>query len=248
MAGQGFTLGIGHEARTLDAPLKLVESGYIDDLNRVTFKDDFGGDTLNTNDWLVTVEADGTDQSAVAIAEAAGGTVAMSLGSTANDFANLAGAKIFSTSENGRLDCRVKVTDGANAIDNLFIGLSDAKTESNGNLITDFSTPTVVPDDCIGFASNGTNWYACTANNTVDTAFSLSGLADAPSTTYQKLSIVWKTDLSVDFYVDNVLVKTLENAYRAGQVLCPIIAATHVGGTGDPVITVDYIFVTQERV
>jgi hypothetical protein len=225
----------------------VLNGGFIDPTNRLSIFDDFLVDTLATDWWLSTVEADATDQTTIAISEAAGGTVLMSLGSTANDFGNLASAKVFSTSKAGRVDFRLKVTTGAGAIDNLVVGLTDAKTESNGNLITNFSTPTIVPDDALLLGSNGTNWYMASANNTVDTATLLSAVA-APSATYQKLSIEWNPiTLQADYYVDDVHVGSIANAFRTGQILGVIIAATHVGGTGDPIITVDYVHINQER-
>lgn len=246
---EGLTFGGSNAPYTWDRPFVVGRYGYIDPLKRITFLDDFLGDTLSTDNWLVTREADGTDQTTVAITEAAGGTVLLSLGSTANDFGNLASGLTFSTSAPGRMDVRVKVTTGADAIDNLVIGLTDAKTESNGNLCTNVVTPAIVPDDALlwiyELANGGDFWYYGTANNTTDRA---TATTLTVGSTYQKLSIVWKADLSVDFYINDVQRGRLTSAYRTGQVLCPIIASTHVGGTGDPIITVDYVHVSQERV
>jgi len=245
---QGLTYGLNHSPKSLDERLVIGDQGYIDPLKRITFFEDFLGDTLNTDLWASAVEADGTDQSAIALAEAHGGTVTLSLGSTANDFANLASGISFSTTYPGRLDVLLKVTGAANAVDNLVVGMTDAKTESGGDLCTNVVTPAIVPTDFMGWiyelANGGAFWYYGTANNGTDAA---TVTTSTVSTSYQKLSVAWNADLSVDFYINDVLIGSRLNAYRTGVALCPIIAAVHIGGTGDPVITVDYVHISQER-
>lgn len=243
------TRGANHDPRKLHVRQEMQHEAYVDTFGQVIFPDDFTEDTLSTDRWTSTVEADGADQTTIAIVEAAYGTVALSLGSTAADFGNLASAIQFPTSAPGRLDVRVKVSTGAAAIDNLVIGLTDAKTESNGNLCTNAVTPAIVPDDALlwiyELANGGDLWYYGTANNTVDTAVATTLTVGS---TYQKLSIKWNADLSVDFLINDIWKGTLLNAYRTGVVLCFIVASTHVGGTGDPIITVDRVQVIQERV
>lgn len=243
------TRGANHDPRKIWVRQAMQGQAFVDDFNQFGFDDDFGVDTLKGGFWASAVEADETDQSTIVIVEAPYGTVALSLGSTANDFANLASPIQFSTSAPGRMDIRLKVTTGANALDNLVVGLTDAKTESDGNLCTNVTTPAIVPDDFMGFiyelANGGDLWYYGTANNTVDTARATTLTI---GTSYQKLSIKWNSDLSVDFAINDVWLGTLTSAYRTGVTLCAIIAATHVGGTGDPVLTVDRIRVVQERV
>jgi hypothetical protein len=229
--------GVDHAPRKQRVPLQFQESAFVDDVNVFKFFDDFADDTLATDQWTV------------AITEASMGTVLFTLGSTANDFGNLASAIQFSTSAPGRLDVRLRVTTGADAIDNLCVGLSDAKTESNGNLCTNAVTPAIVPDDALLFiyelANGGDLWYVGSANNTTDTA---TATTLTVGSTYQKLSICWNEDLSADYYINDILVGHIDNAYRTGRTLCAIVASTHVGGTGDPIITVDYVRVVQERV
>lgn len=241
--------GASHKPRKLRVRQEMQGQSFVDNFGQFGLDDDFDFDTLSTDRWTVTREADVTDQTTVAISEAAMGTVLFSLGSTANDFGNLASAIVFSTSAPGRMDARVKVTTGADAVDNLVIGLTDAKTESNGNLCTNVVTPAIVPDDFMGFiyelANGGDLWYYGTANNTTDRA---TATTLTVGSTYQKLTVKWNADLSVDFAINDVWLGTLTNAYRTGVTLCFIVASTHVGGTGDPVITVDRVRVIQERV
>lgn len=242
------TRGANHDPRKLWVRQEMQNNALVDDFDQFTFDKDFAEDTLLTNDWTVTVEADVTSPTTIAIVEQAFGGVAISLGAVAADFGNLASALQFSTSTPGRFDARVKVTTGAAAIDNLVIGLTDAKTESNGDLCTDVTTPVIVPSDFIGFiyelANGGDLWWVGTANNTTDTAVATTLTVGS---TYQKLSFIWNEDLSVDFYINDVLVYHMASAYRTGQTLCAIVASTHIGGTGSPVITVDRIRVVQER-
>lgn len=246
--GSGFTRGLTSERRGQVHQYESVPGAYILNLNNVAFFDDFLTDTLPTDWYAAATEADGTDQTAVAITEAASGTITISLGSAANDFGVLASPIVYQSGKSGRLDVRVKVTDGANALDSIFIGLSDAKTESNGVVVSNAATPTIVATDAIGFAydlaNGGDAWYGVAAKNGTDTSVELGV---APTAEYQTLRMEWSGNGYVVFYVDGVVQGTLSDAYDNDHNLCILIAASHVGGTGDPVLTVDFVSFVQER-
>lgn len=242
---QGLTAGVKRGPFQQNRDIALTKYADVNDTARFVFFEDFVTDTLSTDWWTVTLEADATNKSTCAITEAAYGTAVATLGPVANDFANLASAKQFSSSAPGRFDVRVKVSG---APDNLVIGLSDAKTESNGNLCTNVTSPAIVPDDFVGFiyekANGGSVWYIGCANNTTDRATALTA---APSSSFQLLSVEWDSAGNATFSIDGVEVGSLSLALRASQTLCLIIAATNIAGTITPSITVDYARVSQER-
>lgn len=244
MGREGY-YGTQRGLKTRHDPIEFAEGAYLLPQANVSLFDDFIDDTLETSAWAVTVEADGTDQSTCTIVEATAGTLVLELGATANDFANCAGAIVWNTSQPGIFEARVKIDS---AVDNLFIGLSDAKTESNGNLGTNLTTPALVPTDGLLFgfeqANGGDLWYLCSANNGTDTA---TATAIAPSTSYQTLRVEWDANRTATFYIDGAEVGAITSALKADVDLCPIVASTHVSGTGDPTVTVDYVFVTQTR-
>lgn len=239
------TIGYKHGPREIRRDEEYLEGYFSDHLNTVQFFDDFVDDTLETAKWAAAVEADGTNPSTIAITEANYGTVVITLGAVANDFGNLASAKQVNSSAAGRLDVRLKVAGTPN---NIFVGLSDAKTESNGNIVTNATTPTIVPDDAVGFAydtaNSGAVWWVVNANNTTDRSQALTA---APSSSFQKLSITWNNGGDVKFFIDDVEVAGYLDALRASQSLCLLIASTNVAGTVTPAITVDYVRVVQER-
>jgi hypothetical protein len=216
-----------------------------------SFYEDFigiDGDPPDATVWDVTVEA-GVTSTAV-LAEGFSGRLEITLGATADDFANVA-SPLFLYSDT---PCRVNISFlpsmEADIPDNICVGVTDAKTEANGNLCLDVTpdAPDIVPTDAALWiyesANGGDLWYMGCANDDTDTTVA----TDEPlEGAYHEFGVEWDADRNVYFYFDNELMGTIEEGLQEDVMLCIIIASSHVGGTGNPYLGVSYVFAEPER-
>lgn len=104
----------------------------------VYFIDDFLGDTIDTNNWLLSKD---TGATSFAISAAANGEAAGATGTTDNDGYSIIGSAIWKGDLNCGFEARVKSSLVAGF--QMEIGLIDAATDKTLPVVTDVDTPAV---------------------------------------------------------------------------------------------------------
>jgi hypothetical protein len=236
----------------------LIADGRIMALNagsparRVTWFDDFLGDTINAGYALL----EGTDSatSDFAISTGVGGTAILTTGDSATH--TMAGngisvdlGALFWKASNGGLTFETRIQ--LDVITNVayFVGFTDQVTPLE--MPWGLSTTTYTSNQSDGFG------FLFDTAATTDTIRCVGVKADTDGTpvdtslapvaaTYMTLRVECDTAGTARFYADGVLVGTITNAVTTTVALTPIIAA-YSSATSSVVFTVDYWYTAMDR-
>ena len=186
---------------------------------REHFADHFTGDTLSTDNWTATIGGSGD---AIAVDAQNGGAVKLTTGSVDNDSCHLGSAIIWSGTKEVSVEWRVKLVDVTGTA--VFVGLSDAVSESNGYLAIGYPSDslTATATDAVGFvidADHASSSIMCCGvqGGTKETAVD-SGIDWGDNET-KNLRIVTK-DGAAWFYIDGVGVGYGDAMVTAATKLC----------------------------
>ena len=146
-------------------------------------------------------------------------------------------------------ETRLFVTDADKA--SVFVGLTDANTESAMIIEDEGGTLLTTPDDAFGFMLEGeqdTTWQVMGVQNTVDnTQAVVVGADDAADSTIQTLRFEANPNDSgtVYHFINGLLVSTKTSWFRSSIVYCPALASDDraTAYTAD----YDYLYVCAPR-
>ena len=188
--------------------------------------DRFTGIALDTtNRWAVSVP--GTADT-IAISEVQGGSALITTGTADDDSCMLASAIIYSGSKLAVVEFRITITDVSGT--GLFVGFSDAKSESNNSIALHYPADslTSVADDAAGFvidADHATSSIMCASSAaTVDTTPVDTGVDWADGET-KTLRVAIDTDGAAVFILDGAVVAKIASSVTAATLLCATVQA-----------------------
>ncbi|MFA4835551.1 MAG: hypothetical protein WC749_05745 [Dehalococcoidia bacterium] len=191
----------------------------------IHFKDDFTNVTLDSNVWATSVP--GTSDS-IAIAEVAGGEVLITTGTVDDDSCMMATAIIFSAAKKAKCHARITIDDVSGTA--LFVGFSDAKSESNNSIAIHYHADalTTVATDAAGFVidadhSTSSIMLAGVKNGTDATAVDTE--VDWADGETKELRVELDGDDNAIFYLDNAPVGRVADAVTTSTLLCFTIQA-----------------------
>ncbi|KKN15674.1 hypothetical protein LCGC14_0983610 [marine sediment metagenome] len=198
------------------------------------FYDEFTGDTLDTNKWAVTTNGNGS----IAISEIEGGVALMTTGTTDNDSQMLSTSIIWTGTKNVVLYARIHMVDVSGTA--LFVGISDAKSESNNIIAIEFpldnlTTQAVTAAGFVIDADHDTSSIMC------------AGVAGNTDTTPVDTGIDWEDGETKDlvlifdgaicrYYVDGVEYAAIAASITATTLHCGTIQAQTRAADGSNVI------------
>ena len=172
----------------------------------VRFFDDFLGDTINLDNWVVN----GDDATAGAINVAHNGTLRMTGDGTDTDIENIYGPVQY-RADAGGFTVEVRATLITSLADGeTFIGISDASADEEPFSVNTSDVLTSSSSDGAGFCFTGggtADWKAVSTNADADgtvTRLNVGGATTPVLATYQTFKLVVNTDGDVDFYIDGV--------------------------------------------
>ncbi|MDA1188803.1 MAG: hypothetical protein O2854_03890 [Chloroflexi bacterium] len=188
--------------------------------------DRFTGIAIDTtNRWAVSVP--GTSDT-IAISEVQGGSALITTGTVDNDSCMLASAIIYSGDKNAVVEFRITITDVSGT--GLFVGLSDAKSESNNSVAIHYpgNSLTTVATDAAGFvidADHESSSIMCASVDTgVDTTPVDTGVDWADGET-KTLRIIVDTDGAATFVLDGDVVAKIASSVTPATLLCATVQA-----------------------
>ena len=205
-------------------------------------RDLFTGISLDTtNDWAVSVP--GTSDS-VAISEVQGGSVLITTGTVDDDSCMMAKSIIYSAAKKAACEFKITITDVSGTA--LFVGFSDAKSESNNSIAIHYAsdTETAVATNAFGFVID-----ADSATAGASTIFCEGVKAGALGTAVDT-GIVWadgetKTlraeadgDDNAVYFIDNAVVGRIADAVTSATLLCPTVQAMTRANDGSNTVRV----------
>lgn len=218
--------------------------------------DDFLGDILAAN-WSGAAAANGTAPAVVVGSNS--GEVALVSGTGGNRQTNcsvLTKALNYKAS-NGNLvfEARVKISSISNSVMNM--GFTDTLGTTTAEVPFTISgttlTDTTSDGACFVFDDGQTAKnlaLAATKANTEQVTIlgaTTNGLATAADTSYHVYRVEIDTNGHAKFYMDGVFVGGIANAVTPGTALTPVIVGTN-DNTATKTVTVDYVYVAQDRV
>ena len=188
--------------------------------------DRFTGIALDTtNRWAVSVP--GTSDT-IAISEVQGGSALITTGTGDDDSCMLASAIIYSGDKNAVVEFRITITDVSGTA--VFVGFSDAKSESNNAIALHYASDvfTSDADDAAGFvidADHTSSLIMCASSAaTVDTTPVSTGVTWADGET-KTLRIILDTDGAAIFVLDGAIVAKIAASVTAATLLCATVQA-----------------------
>ena len=219
-----------------DAGLKANIKGNFMEKKRHD-SDRFTGIALDTtNRWATSVP--GTSDT-IAISEVQGGSCLITTGTGDDDSCMIASAIIFSDTKNAEVEFRITISDVSQTA--LFVGFSDAKSESNNSIAIHYPADslTTVATDAAGFvidADHATSSIMCasTAGGS-DTTPVDTGIDWADGET-KTLRVKLNDDDSATFILDGDVVARIPASVATGTLMCATVqAATRAAGSGETV-------------
>lgn len=186
----------------------------------------FDGDTLDTNDYTVTV---GGTSDAIALGQGGEIGVKFTTGTADNDICFLATGLIFDITQSPSIETKLELTNVSGTV--AFFGFSDAVNETTpaGTIDADSGTVTAVATDAVGFlcdADLGSSSLYCVSVNNGGTAQSLDTGIDWADTQGKRLRVKLDTSGNAYFYVDGV-----QEGYLALAVADVPLCAIYNAGT-----------------
>jgi len=213
---------------------------------KVKFFDDFLGDTINLDLYIVNTDTGGT---AAAVSEAANGVVRMTTDGTDGDIQNLFGAENWKVSTQGFLIFETRVALQTSLAQGVYIGLTDDNDADEVPINDDGGTLTTTASDAVGFVydSAGSDlWDMVSVKGDADGAQTSVNAAFAPRLdTFQTFRIVLNSDGDADFFIDGNFVGTRENAVTASVLLAPAVAQLANGTAAS--VDIDYLYLCAGR-
>lgn len=204
--------------------------------------DDFLGDTLNADLYATDLATGAT----IAIEEQQNGAIRFTLDTDDDDHATLAGALNLKANTAGWLEVRLKQVTAA-TLRAVEVGISDAKSETNGLAFSALATPAAVADDAAVFAYNtddDTAWYLASVKG--GGTPQATRLDETPSTDWQTLRLEWTAGGAVSFFIDGERVGTHENAVTTTVAMGVWITLKSLSGAAKS-MDVDYIAYAYNR-
>ena len=219
-----------------DAGLKANMKGHFMEKKRHD-SDRFTGITLDTtNRWATSVP--GTSDS-IAISEVQGGSCLITTGTGDDDTCMIASAIIYSDTKQAVAEFRITIGDVSQTC--VFVGFSDAKTETNTNMAIHYPADslTTVATNAAGFvidADHATSSIMCTSVATdVDTTAVDTGIDWADGET-KTLRVMLNTDASATFILDGDVVARIPASVATTTLMCATVqAATRAAGSAETV-------------
>lgn len=202
----------------------------------IHFWDDFLGDTINLDLYVVNADTGGT---AFAINTQHNGVVRGTGDGTDNDITNIMGPAQWRPDAGGPLTFEARVTLITSIADGeTFIGLCNTATDVTPLLVsaTDVQTQGTGVTDAAGFAYTGAgtaDWKAVSVNADADgtvTRLNRGGATTPVAATWQTFKVVINVDGDADFYINGVW-HYREDLAVAPTVLLALFVAQQDGGT-----------------
>jgi len=211
---------------------------------KVHFFDDFLGDTINLDNYVVNTDSGGT---AFAINVQANGVIRATVDTTDNDISNIFGVVIYRSDSAGPLTIEVRAALITSVADGeVFIGFSDASgTDENPITLSTADVMTSNATDAVGFAYTGggtADWkMVSVANNSDGTVAraNAKGATTPAAGTFQTFKITLNEDGDADYYIDGVY-QGSEAVAVTSTVLLNFAVALQSGGTGRS-LDIDYV-------
>jgi hypothetical protein len=218
------------------------------------FYDDFIGNTLDSNKWVVNKGSNGSCTNA-AIVAGLGGIIEMNTGADAGGTMALNGTQLSSSLNwqggQGGLtyEFRVKLSAITNVA--IFLGLTDQNstlempfTLAAGNVLTSNASNAV--GVLYDTAADTDNWWLVGVTNDVDATKQNSGYAPVANT-YEKWHVEISTNGEAKFYRKGVFLGTvMTGAVAANVSLTPVIAAFS-RSAASVTVTCDKVFVQENE-
>jgi hypothetical protein len=189
------------------------------------FQDHFTDDDLDTFRWAVSVPG---SSDSIAISEVAGGECLITTGTVDDDSCMIAGAIIWNGSKNATCAARITIDDVSGT--GLFVGFSDAKSESNNSIAVHYPADvlTTVASTAVGFvidADHATSSIMCaTVNGDTDGTPVDTGVDWADGET-RDLRVSIDTAGKAIFYINGAPVAQVASAVTAATLLCFTVQA-----------------------
>lgn len=223
-----------------------TDSGF----GKVKFFDDFLGDTINLDWYIVNADAGGT---AVAVVEAENGVVRGLSDGTNGDIQNIFGAENWQPSVQGTIIFEARVALHTSLAQGIFIGLTDDNDADEVPIDDDGGTLTTTASDAVGFvydsAGNGT-WDCVSVKADSDGAQVQCPTKFNPVLdTFQTFRIVVEDDGNCRYYINGEEI-TASGAARSAAITttvqyCPCVAQLANGTAAD--FDIDYFYVEGGR-
>jgi len=210
----------------------------------------FDGIALDvTNDWARSVP--GTSDT-IAISETvAGGSVLMTTGTADNDSCFLSSAITYLGDKNGEMEARITITDVTGTA--LFVGFSDANSESNGQIALQYpaGTFTSTATDAAGFvvdADHATSSIMCASSQASggDTTPVDTGVDWADGET-KTLRVKMLADDNAQFILDGDVVAQIPTSITSATLMCLTVQAMTRANDGSNTVRVHSIDTWQDN-
>ena len=160
----------------------------------VYFRDDFLGDTLNTDHWVVTADV-GSTAFASPSPNTAGGVISGTVSATSGEYISIYGPPLVTGDKGGGMFIRWKVDDIADV--KLEMGLTDPLTDYTLPAINDIDTPSI---------TNGASTVAILVRDTGQTLADFAFVTDGDATyTTGKTNLTTLTDPVADTWYKTVI-------------------------------------------
>ena len=182
--------------------------------------DDFTNITLDSNMWATSVPG---SSDTIAISEVAGGECLITTGTADDDSCMLASSIIYNGTKNAIVEVRVTIDDVSGTA--LFVGFTDAKSESNNSIALHYPADsfTSVASDAAGFVID--------ADHATSSIMLASVKADADTTPVdttvdwldgetRNLRVEIDTSGNAAFYIDGLPVGRIASAVTTATLLC----------------------------
>ena len=210
----------------------------------------FDGIALDTtNDWAVSVP--GTTDS-VAISEVQGGSALITTGTVDDDSCMMATPIIYSGTKNAIFEAKITVSDVTGTA--LFVGFSDAKSESNNSIAIHYASDTLtsVATNAVGFVCDadsttaGASMIMCEGvkAGTDETSVSTGTTWADGETKTVRLELVGD---EATFYLDGVRLGYMDDALTAATLMCFTVQAMTRANDGSNTVYVHRVDIWQDE-
>ncbi len=185
------------------------------------FKDDFMVDTLSTDAWATSVP--GTSDS-IAISEVAGGGECLiTTGTADNDSCMIASPIIFRGTDESICDARITIDDVSGTA--LFVGFTDAKSESNGQIALEYPADSFTSraSTAVGFvidADHSTSSIMCASVDGDSDGTPVDSGQDWDDGDEHDLRVALDSSGNATFFIDGSSVAYIASAVTASTLLC----------------------------
>lgn len=216
---------------------------------KIHYYDDFLGDTINLDNYIVNADSGGT---AFAINAQSNGVIRGTGDGTDGDITNLIGPVIYRADRGGPLTLEIRARLVTSLADGeWFIGLSDATTDENPITLSTADAVTTNASNAVGFAFTGAgtaDWKMVSVNGDADGSVARANTGGATTPvllTWQTFKLVINQDGDADYYIDGIF-QGREDAAVSASTLLNYQVTMQDGGTTKS-MDLDYIEVWSGR-